>query len=61
LINTDVAAIVSENANGIAPDGHAPGNQLGYATCILCSRPLGIVLAQNRASDVAEASRAPEP
>jgi hypothetical protein len=61
LINADGAAIVAENANGIVPDGHAPGNQLGYGTGILRSRPLGIVFEQNRAGDIAETGRATKP
>jgi hypothetical protein len=61
LINADGAAIVAENANGIVPDGHAPGNQLGDGTGILCSHPLGIVLEQNGAGAIAETSRAPKP
>src|SRR5262245_35724562 len=61
LSNADVAAIVAENANGIAPDGHTPGNQLGYGTRILCPHPLGIVLDQNRTGDIAEDARTTEP
>ena len=42
------------------PDGHAPGNQLGDARGILGACSLGIVLTQNDASDIAEATRPTE-
>jgi hypothetical protein len=62
LIKADIAAIVGDEANGIGPHGHLPGNELGYAREILGSGSShGIVLEQNRAGDIAEAGCATEP
>jgi hypothetical protein len=59
--NADVAAIFCDDPCHIVADGHASGNQLSDARGILCSCSRGIVLAQNRTSDVAEAARPTEP
>jgi hypothetical protein len=54
--HADVAAIFCDDPRPIVSDGQASGNQLGNARGIFCACSLGIVFAQNHASEVAEAA-----